>query len=195
MRPSSTSVEPATVQRATLLSVRPRFASALLEGAKSVEIRRRRANIPAGSLILIYATAPVCSIVGSVHVAAVDTGSPDALWQRWGSCTCLEQAEFADYAGKSGLVTALVVCDAARLAVPVGLADLRRRLPRFSVPQSYRFLDEGELLVLVESGIVRRGPDYGSIVRFNARLQPGSRANACTIDETATIVSARSNVA
>ena len=62
--------------RVTLLSVRPRFAEALLNGTKTAEIRRRRANIPDGSLCLLYASAPVRALVGAIRSAGPTRTSP-----------------------------------------------------------------------------------------------------------------------
>jgi predicted transcriptional regulator len=134
--------------RTTLLSVRPRFAEALLAGTKTVEIRRRRAHIADGSLCLLYASSPVRALVGAVRVRRTDTDSPDALWSRWGDEAGLTRHEFDAYLDGSTLPCAIVVGAAARLPYPIGLDELRRRQDEFVTPQSYRFLRAGELASL-----------------------------------------------
>ncbi len=131
-----------------LLSVRPRFAEALLDGTKSVEIRRRRARIADGSLCLLYASSPVRALVGAIRVRRTDIDRPAALWRRWGDEVGLTRHEFDAYVHGSMLPCAIVVDASFRLPRPIALAELRRRQHDFIAPQSYRFLRAGELASL-----------------------------------------------
>lgn len=132
----------------TLLSVRPRFADALLAGTKTVEIRRRRARIADGSLGLLYASSPVCALVGAIRVRRTDTDTPDALWSRWGEDSGISRREYDSYLGGSTLPCAIVIATAVRLLHPIPLDELRRRQNDFLTPQSYRFLRARELASL-----------------------------------------------
>jgi predicted transcriptional regulator len=153
--------------RIALLSVRPRFAEALLDGSKTVEIRRRRAHIASGSVCLLYASSPVRALVGAIHVQATDTDTPDALWRRWGDETGLERNEYDAYLVGSARPCAIVVGAATRFAGPVTLPELRRRQHAFVTPQSYRFLREDELSSLLNG-------QAGQLERLSAAAaQPG----------------------
>ena len=134
--------------RTTLLSVRPRFATALLDGTKTVEIRRRRAHIAEGSLCLLYASSPLCALVGAIRVRQVDTDSPDALWSRWGGEAGLARPEFDAYLAGSRRPCAIVVDAAVRLPRAIALNELRSRQDDFVTPQSYRFLRADEFASL-----------------------------------------------
>lgn len=59
-----------------LLSVHPRFATAILAGTKTVEVRRQRVAAPSGIPVLLYATAPTMAIVGMARIASVQVASP-----------------------------------------------------------------------------------------------------------------------
>jgi predicted transcriptional regulator len=133
------------MSRGALLSVRPRFADALLDGSKTAEIRRRRAHIAPGQLCLIYASSPRCALVGAIRVKLTDTDTPDAVWKRWGPSTALDREEFDAYLKGSEASCAIVVESAVELPSPIPLEELRRRRERFVAPQSYRFLAEDEL--------------------------------------------------
>lgn len=137
------------LERTALLSIRPRFAEALLDGSKTVEIRRRRANITSGSVCLVYATSPMRALVGAIRVQHTDTDTSDALWHRWGAQIGLERDEYDAYLANSSQPCAIVVDAATRFAGPVGLQELRRRQHAFVTPQSYRFLRNGELSSLL----------------------------------------------
>ncbi len=77
----------------TLLSIQPRFAGALMDGTKTVEIRRRRARITDGSLCLLYASSPVCALVGAARVSQTEVDTADAIWDRWGDHTGLSRSQ------------------------------------------------------------------------------------------------------
>ncbi len=135
--------------RVALVSVRPRFAAALLDGSKSVEVRRRRAHLADGALCLLYASSPERALVGAIRVAHTDTDGPDALWRRWGVRTTLDRAEFDAYLAGCAQACAIVVASAVAFTEPIGLHDLRRRHHAFVPPQSYRFLATGEYASLL----------------------------------------------
>lgn len=135
---------------ATLLSVRPRFADALLDGTKTVEIRRRRVRIPEASLCLLYASSPVRAVVGAARVRRTHADTADVLWGRWGGCFGLSRVEYDSYLDGSTLPCAIVLAGAVRLPAPIPLDELRRRQADFVAPQSYRYLRVGELAALTD---------------------------------------------
>lgn len=136
-------------ERVALVSVRPRFAAALLDGSKSVEVRRRRAHLANGALCLLYSSSPERALVGAIRIARTDTDGPDALWRRWGARTTLHRAEFDAYLAGCTQACAIVIASAIAFIEPIGLDDLRQRHHAFVPPQSYRFLATGEYASLL----------------------------------------------
>ncbi len=134
--------------RAALLSVRPRFANALLDGTKTVEIRRRRVRIADGSLCLVYASSPVRALVGAARVRCTHVDTADAIWRCFGEGAALSRSEYDAYLDGSTTSCAIVIGAALRLLSPIPLEALRRRQNGFVTPQSYRFLRTGELASL-----------------------------------------------
>jgi predicted transcriptional regulator len=132
-------------EQPVLLSVRPRFADALLDGTKTVEMRRRPMRLHAGTLCLLYASSPIRALTGALSVAGVDHGTPDELWRRHSSRTALTRDEYNDYLDGRSTACALLVAAVIAFHTPVPLAELRRRSDAFVVPQSYRFVDDCEL--------------------------------------------------
>lgn len=132
-----------------LLSVRPRFAEALLNGSKTVEVRRRHVRIADGVLCLVYASSPTCALVGAIRVETTYTASPDVLWMRHGDGMGLARTEYDSYLDGAARPCAIVVAAGATFAHPVRLPELRRRHKAFVTPQSYRFLRDRELPLLL----------------------------------------------
>ena len=68
-------------QRPTLLlSMRPRFAKAIFEGRKSVEVRRKFNKSWTGQRIAIYASTPEQSVVGEATIGMIDKATPEEIW-------------------------------------------------------------------------------------------------------------------
>ncbi|WP_153029554.1 hypothetical protein [Amycolatopsis sp. YIM 10] len=146
---SATTAEAASTSghRPLLLSLRPRFADAILDGIKSVELRRTRMGVPDGTLVLLYASAPVMAVVGLATVAQQDVDSPDRIWRRHRRDLGLSCGEFYTYLEGADQATALTLKDARRLQTAVGLHLLRSEAP-FNPPQSYRFLKPDDPVAL-----------------------------------------------
>ena len=70
--------------RIALLSLRPKFVDALLNGTKTVEFRKRplASNV---THVAIYATRPVARVVAVFSVREQIVGSPRALWRKFGT--------------------------------------------------------------------------------------------------------------
>jgi predicted transcriptional regulator len=131
------------------MSVLPRFGDALLDGSKTVEIRRRRARFTNGTTLLLYASTPVRALVGAVSVRSTDTARPEDLWARWGPQTALTHPEFHGYLDGMPQACAIVLSGAVAFSTPVELAQLRERYNGFVTPQSYRFVAAEECEALL----------------------------------------------
>lgn len=132
-----------------LISVRPRFAAALLDGSKTVEVRRTSVRIERGTIALVYSTSPQRALVGAVRIADVVTRAPSTIWGRYGPATGLRRAEYDAYLDTASSATALVVDARCAFPTPVPLQCLRERADGFVVPQSYRFVAPTERACLL----------------------------------------------
>ncbi|WP_419167124.1 hypothetical protein [Candidatus Palauibacter sp.] len=128
-------------ERTLVLSVKPRFAAKLLEGDKTVELRRvlpRR--IKAGDFLLIYATAPETRFVGFCRVAELLLDSPKALWPKVQRSAGVTRGEYLRYFGEASRAIGIQIERPIRLLDEVSLEDSRRYAPDFRPPQSFRYL-------------------------------------------------------
>lgn len=122
-----------------VLALRPRFADAILDGTKTVELRRTRIAVPPGTRFLLYASSPVMAVVGITTLAEAETCTPARVWRRHRHNLGLSRAEYDAYLEGATLATALSLTDAVRLPSPHTLASLREQAG-FRPPQSYRYL-------------------------------------------------------
>jgi predicted transcriptional regulator len=127
--------------RTLFMSLRPRFAELLLDGAKTVELRRVRPAVDAGALVLLYAASPTKALVGMGRIAAIETASADEIWKTHGPSTGVTQEEYEDYFAGAKEAVAISLRDVQRLDEPKPLPELREASEGFRPPQSFRYLD------------------------------------------------------
>lgn len=136
-----------------LLSVRPRFADDILDGKKSVELRRVRPRLSVGDTIIMYVTAPRKEIRALLVVEEVIEAPPRVLWTEVREAVAVTNDEFETYFDGAEVAVGIRIQVEARLVQPITLHELRQVAPNFSPPQSYRYLDSlgSELRMLLSS--------------------------------------------
>ena len=127
--------------RMMILSLRPRFADAILSGVKTVELRRTEPKIRVPTLALIYASTPVRALLGTCVVTSVESDHLAALWQVHGAGSGLDHEEFLNYFEGVQAGSALSLASPRRFSRPIPLVELRSRPKGFRPPQSFSYVD------------------------------------------------------
>lgn len=130
-----------------LISIRPCFAQAILDGTKTVELRRQRLLAAPGSLALLYSSSPVKAIVGTARIDRIEQSSPLGLWMRVGDSAGVTRAQYDAYFEGSPRAVALHLCEVRRLEPPAPLAELRSTIG-VEPAQSFRYLTLAQLRAL-----------------------------------------------
>ncbi len=138
-----------------LLSVHPRFATAILAGTKTVEVRRQRVAAPPGTPVLLYATAPTMAIVGMARIASVQVASPREVWTASRTSAGISRREYDEYMSGATRASGLSLEEPITFGAPVSLAALRTS-GSFHPPQSYRYLTGDDL-----RKVAAAAPDLG----------------------------------
>lgn len=125
--------------RALLLSVRPRFARAILEGRKTVEVRRRFPEVPAGTTVVLYSSSPERAVLGTVRLTRTLRVDPKLVWATYSDDIDIEEDALEEYLLGADASTVLQVEDPETWAQPVTLGTLRE-LIGVEPPQSFRYL-------------------------------------------------------
>jgi len=147
------------MSRVLLLSIRPRFTDSILDGTKTIELRRTRPRVEPGDAVLIYASSPVKAIVGGFLIGELIQGSPARLWDRVKNMAGVTQPEYDDYFTGAAVGYGITIARRWRLPKPVSLETLRLRHPSFWPPQSYAYLSaDNDLLPLLSR------PDAGPAI-------------------------------
>lgn len=125
--------------RDVIFSIRPTHASKILDGTKTVELRRRfTGGIRPGTLALIYTTSPTSALTGFARIQEVQRLAVPDLWKRHRGAACLRKGDFEAYFSGLERGYAIILTSAKPLNRPVSLPELRERFG-FEPPQSYQY--------------------------------------------------------
>lgn len=120
-----------------LLSIKPKFANAILEGTKTFELRRTVFRNPTVRKIVIYASSPVSRVVGEFTIGDVLALKPEKLWEATGDGSGVERTFFDEYFRGCEVGFALKVHRPRRYAQPL---VLKEHFGFSRPPQSFRYL-------------------------------------------------------
>lgn len=123
-----------------LISIRPEYANQIMDGCKTVELRRRfTKEINTKTRLFIYSSGPVGAIVGSVRIDKVTELPVKQIWKQFGQAACIEKTDFENYFDgiKFGLALSL-----GKVTALDEVVDKEDMLDRWGIrpPQSYMYL-------------------------------------------------------
>lgn len=119
-----------------LLPIHPEYASAILDGLKKVEFRKRLFKRDVKK-ILIYASHPVMSLVGYFEVNVITESTPKQAWRKYGAQGYIEKKAYAAYYSGSEKAVAIEIKKAVKFNKPVELSAIDSNI---TPPQSYRYI-------------------------------------------------------
>lgn len=125
--------------RDVVLSIKPQYSSKILQGAKTVELRRRfPTNVPAGTLAFIYSTTPEKALVGCAEIASVTKSTVSDIWRAHRKAACIDKRDFETYFDGQAFGFALRFRTAWPFKHSIELSELRERFA-FEPPQSFLY--------------------------------------------------------
>lgn len=101
-----------------LLSIKPKFADAILEGSKTFELRRAIFRSQDVRTIVIYASSPVRRVVGECTIDKILALKPTKLWDVVSDGAGVDRGFFDDYFNGREVGFALKITGPKRYASP-----------------------------------------------------------------------------
>ena len=139
------SAHPGDLTRLMLLSIKPRHVDNILNGSKTVELRRVRPQIGNGQPVAVYATLPVAAVVATCRVRKIDVATPRAIKARHLDDAAVSTDEFDSYFAGSHQAVAIHLDTITVLENPVTLGEIRSRRSAYNPPQTWHFFDRAQL--------------------------------------------------
>jgi len=147
--------------RDILISLAPAYTRAILDGKKTVELRRRRLRIGNGTRVWIYSKSPAARIEATAYVESIHEGDPDRLWCDFGHAAGISRAEFDRYFTGCSRGWALKLTMVSALAPALHLSVIRSEFGGFHPPQFFKRLSPEEI-----KGLVLTHPKTGTLHRL-----------------------------
>ena len=139
MKMSQTQYELSEVMepRNLIISIKPEYAFQIVEGKKTVELRRRfpTENVK-GGIAIIYASSPTQKIVGYAYIEDVKKLSISSIWKKFSKRACVTKPFFDSYFSGLDEGFAISLSKPVKLKIPVDVRKLEEGYS-FSPPQSY----------------------------------------------------------
>ncbi len=123
------------------LSIHPEHVQAIVEGRKTVELRKRQPRADVGSSVVIYATTPRCEVVAAATLYKVQVATPDDLWRQVSDGTAVSRKAFDAYFKDAQTAVGIHLTNINVFDSPLKLSELRHRWDGFHPPQQFRYLD------------------------------------------------------
>ncbi len=130
-----------------LISVKPQYAKKILEGKKTIELRKSAPQrINKDTLMLIYVTSPINELWGVCKIKNIIKDNPKKLWERVGVQTGITEEEFNSYYKKYDNAFGIEVEEIKNLSKhSISLSSLRKLINGFIPPQTYGYINKNEI--------------------------------------------------
>lgn len=126
-------------QRDVVLSIKPVYSEKILDGRKTVELRRRfPMSASSGTLAYIYATSPIKAMVGAAEIRDVLRLPVEQIWRRFKESASIDQENFDKYFYGVSQGFVLVLSGVKSFSRPLPLSELREKYG-FEPPQSFLY--------------------------------------------------------
>ncbi len=124
------------MRKRVLLSIHPEYAEAILSGKKHYEFRRVlfRERVKE---VVIYATTPVCRVIGKFEIEEIYSDSPEAVWSKALGAAGISHERFQNYFSGRNIAHAIKISKPVRFSQP---KPLSLYLNSNSPPQSFCYL-------------------------------------------------------
>ena len=131
-------------RKTVVMSLKPRYSDLIVEGQKTVELRRQPISNLEGRDVYVYATSPAMELRCGFKVAKVVSGSVLEVWTQLFDRTGICKKEFLKYFAGCATAYALEIEAVWMFKNPVSLDNLRDSFGGFVVPQSWRYVTDAE---------------------------------------------------
>jgi predicted transcriptional regulator len=173
---TSTALLPGIDPIGVLISIRPSFAQLIIDGTKTIELRRRFPELTPGTIVVLYVTKPLGAAIGIASVQSTTAARVGALWKRFGHDTGITKATFDSYFEDCKEGVAIELANYRKLEQPLDVEQLRALWPDFAPPQSFRYVP-GSVLSRLTASATQKAGDYSPVRKVRGSSQSRVRSS------------------
>ncbi len=139
-----------------LLSIKPKYAEAILKGEKKYEFRKIIFKNKKIRYIYIYSTSPIKKIVGVFTMKNIICDHPENLWLKFKDLSGINYKDFLNYFDRKEIGFAIEIDTIKQFDMPI---DPRELMPGFTPPLSFCYLTNN-IVRLINTNAVSSKKDY-----------------------------------
>lgn len=125
-----------------LISIKPKFIHKILKGRKSIELRKSLPQkVQINDFVILYSTNPEKAVVGFCRINKFHIDSPKSLWSSLSNKFGISETEYFSYFKNQRTAIGIELKDVEELKYHVSLDAIKCKIPKFSPPQSYKYID------------------------------------------------------
>ena len=121
-----------------ILSIRPNFCNMIFSGQKKYEYRKRVFTRSDVDKVYVYASKPICKIVGFFTIDEVIEDSPNVMWEKTHEGSGITKEYFDAYFRGCDMAHAIAIGEVVKLDTPI---DPKEVIKNLTAPQNYRYVD------------------------------------------------------
>ncbi len=121
-----------------ILSIRPNFCNMIFSGQKKYEYRKRVFTRSDVDKVYIYATKPICRIVGYFTVDEVIEDKKSNMWEKTHKDGGISKEYFDNYFKNSNTAYAIKIGEVVKLDYPIAP---KKVIKDFHAPQNFMYVD------------------------------------------------------
>jgi predicted transcriptional regulator len=121
-----------------LISIRPNFCHLIFDGKKIYEYRKKVFTRSDVDKVYIYATKPICKIIGCFAIDNIITDTPSKVWLMTHEHGGITRKQFNDYFNGCNVAHAIKIKNLERYDIPI---DPKTVIKDFTAPQNFIYVD------------------------------------------------------
>lgn len=136
-----------------LISIKPEYAQKILDGEKTVELRKTRTRLKTGDIVLVYVSSPQQVIAGFFEVESIEifeniSKEKKYFWEKVKHKAHIKEKDFNTYYKSASIGVAIFIKEVHKFNNTAELIKLKQKIKNFTPPQSYRYLKLKEVKIL-----------------------------------------------
>lgn len=121
-----------------ILSIRPTFCQSIFEGKKVYEYRKRVFKRTDIDKVYIYASKPICKVVGYFTIDEVIEDKKSYMWEKTHKDGGINKEYFDVYFKNCDIAHAIKIGEVVKFDTPI---DPKKVIKNFTAPQNYRYVN------------------------------------------------------
>lgn len=121
-----------------ILSIKPQFVNEIVAGRKRFEFRKKSFKQEV-NLVFVYASSPICRIIGEFKLGAVLEGTPEHVWSLTADRSGITKSFYDEYFSCHKVSYALEIKSFKHYRTPI---NPYKTIKDFHAPQSFCYTDE-----------------------------------------------------